>query len=86
MSELPLAALARIPGLVIKLGFSALRFKRKAIKSARKMRKGMIKGGMDRKMAKQLTLAYEESFSIRRLISQATGDEGGIASFMPFGR
>jgi hypothetical protein len=86
MSELPLAALARIPGLLIRLGFSALRFKRRAIKSARKMRKGMVKAGMDRKMARELSLAYEEAFSVRRLISQAAGGDGGLSSIIPFGR
>jgi hypothetical protein len=84
MSELPLAAIARIPGLVLRLGFSALMFKRKAIKSARKMRKGMVKAGMDRKMAKELTLRYEETFSVRRLMKMATGGKKGASPFIPF--
>jgi hypothetical protein len=85
MSELPLAAMARIPGLLIRLVFSALKFKRRAIKSARKVRKGMIKGGMSREMAKALTEKYEETFSIRRLMAGATDGEG-LSSFIPFGR
>ena len=84
MSDFPIAAIARVPGLVIKLLFSALRFKRRAKKSARKMRKGMIKGGMNRKLATQLASRYEESFSIRRLIGQTTGDD--FSSIFPFGR
>lgn len=86
MSEFPLAAIARVPGLVIRLLFSALKFKRKAKKAARKMRKGMIKGGMDRKLATQLAARFEESFSIRQLIGKATGDDSGVSSFFPFGR
>ncbi len=84
MSELPLAALARVPGLTIRLVFSALRFKRRAKKAARKLRKGMIRGGMDRKLAEKLASQFEESFSIRKLISRATGD--GLSSVFPFGR
>ncbi len=86
MSELPLAALARVPGLLIRLVFSALKFKRKAKKAARKLRKGMVKAGMDRATAARLSSRYEESFSIRRLISQATGDGSDGFSFFPFGR
>ena len=86
MSELPLATLARMPGLVLRIGFSALRFKRKAIKSARKVRKGMIKAGMDRKLAKDLTQRYEETFSIRRLMAGAAGERSGLSSLFPFGR
>ena len=86
MSDVPVAALARVPGLVIRLLFSAMKFKRRAKKAARKMRKGMIKGGMDRKLATLLASRYEETFSIRKLIGQATGDDGGISSFLPFGR
>ncbi|MDD4307482.1 MAG: hypothetical protein PHU53_01570 [Thermoplasmata archaeon] len=86
MSEFPLAAIARIPGLVIRLFFSALKFKRSAKKSARKLRKGMIKGGMDRALANQLASRYEESFSIRRFIGQATGEDAGFSSIFPFGR
>jgi hypothetical protein len=76
MSELPLATLASLPVPVIRLVFSALKFKRKGIKSARKIRKGMIKGGMSREMADELSRKYEEIFSIRRLMAGATGGEG----------
>jgi hypothetical protein len=85
MSDIPLAALARIPGLLIRLIYSALKFKRGAIRSARKVRKGMIKGGMSREMAKALTEKYEETFSIRRLMAGATGGDG-LSSILPFGR
>ena len=82
---IPLSALARVPWLVIRLVFSALRFKRKAIKSARKVRKGLIRGGMSREKAKELTMKYEEIFSVRRLMAVATGGDG-FSSFLPFGR
>ncbi|MFO7619059.1 MAG: hypothetical protein R6W91_05330 [Thermoplasmata archaeon] len=82
---IPLSALARVPWLVIRLVFSALRFKRKAIKSARKVRKGLIKGGMNRAKATELTAKYEEMFSIRKLLTGATGGNG-ISSILPFGR
>ena len=86
MSELPLAALARVPGLLLRLVLSALRFKRRAKKAARKLKKGMVKGGMDRKLAEKLASQFEESFSIRKLISQASGSDSGLSSFFPFGR
>lgn len=84
LSEIPVAAIAMIPGLVIRLLFSAMKFKRRAKRAARKMRKGMIKGGMDRKMATLLASKYEENISIRKIIGKATGDD--FSSFLPFGR
>jgi hypothetical protein len=81
MSEFPLQALARVPGLVIRLFFTVLRMKRKAKKSARKLRKAMIKGGMDRKRAKELASKYEEGLSFRKLMK---GVMGGTGSSFPF--
>jgi hypothetical protein len=86
MSDMPVAALARVPGLLIGLVFSALKFKRRAKKAARKLKKGMIKGGMNRKLAGQLASQFEESVSIRRLMSQATGGDADFSSIFPFGR
>lgn len=86
LSDIPVAAIVRIPGLVVRLLFSAMKFKRRAKRAARKMRKGMIKGGMDRKLATLLASRYEEQVSIRKLIGQATGDDFGFSSILPFGR
>jgi hypothetical protein len=86
LSEVPVAAIAKVPGLVIRLLFSAMKFKRRAKRAARKMRKGMIKGGMDRKLATMLASRYEEQVSIRKLIGQATGEDFGFSSLLPFGR
>lgn len=84
MSEgIPFAAIARTPGLIIRLGFSALRFKRRVKKSARKMKKGLIKGGMSRERAKELVCKYEENLSIRKFIRSNMGDSG-LPSIFPF--
>ena len=83
MSKIPFGILARTPGVIIRLGFSALRFKRKVKKSAKKMRKGLIKGGMSRDRAKELVCKYEEDLSIRRLIKANMGDSG-LPSIFPF--
>ena len=85
MSDIPFATLARLPGPVIRIAFSALKFKRKGIKSVKSIRKGMIKGGMSREMADQLTAKYEEIFSIRKLMAGATGGDD-ISSILSFGR
>ncbi len=82
MSELPLGAIARVPGLAIRLGFSALKFKRSVKKSARRMRRGLIKGGMSKERANELVDKYEESLSIRRLINANMGGSG--LSSIPF--
>jgi len=37
-------------------------------RSARAFKKGMIKNGMDRKLAKKLAESYEIDFSIRKLM------------------
>ena len=60
--------LPRLPGLVIRFLWVYMRFKRKMKRSARAMRRGMIKNGMDRKLAKQLAESYEIDFSIRKLM------------------
>ena len=74
MSNFPFAAIARTPGLIIRLGFSALKFKRRVKKSARKMRRVLVKGGMSRDRAKELVCKYEEGLSIRKLINSNMGD------------
>ena len=83
MSKIPLGAIARVPGLIIRLGFSALKFKRKVRKSAKKMQKGLIKGGMSKERAKELVCKYEEGLSIRKLIKSNMGDSG-LPSIFPF--
>ncbi len=85
MSDFPFAIVARVPGLIIRLGFSALKFKRKAKKSARKMRKVLIKGGMSRARATELVNKYEEGLSVRKLIKSNMGDSG-LSSIPFFGR
>ena len=80
MSEFPLAALARVPRLVLSILFSALRFKRRIKKSAKVLRKSMVKGGMEKKLAKELASQYEESLSVRKLMQKALGG----ASIFPF--
>ncbi len=82
MSDFPFGVVARVPGLVIRLGFSALKFKRKVKVSAKKMRKGLIKGGMSRERATELANKYEEGLSIRKLIKSNMGDSG--LSSIPF--
>ncbi len=75
--------LARTPGLIIRLVFSALKFKRGVKKSAKKLRNSMIKGGMSRDRANELAYRYEKGLSIRRLIKSDMGDSG-LPSIFPF--
>ena len=79
----PFQVLARAPGLIIRLAFSALKFKRGVKRSARKMRRGLIKGGMSRDRAKELVCKYEEDLSIRKFIKSNMGDSG-FPSIFPF--
>ena len=60
--------MSRVPGLVIRFGFTFLRFKRKVRKCAKVLRKSLVKNGMDKKLAKELAEAYEINLSIRELI------------------
>ena len=83
MSRIPFGILARVPGLLIRLAFSALKFKRKVKKSARKMKKGLVKGGMSRERAKELVCKYEEDLSIRKFIKANMGGSG-LPSIFPF--
>jgi len=82
MSDFPFEIVARIPGLLIRLVFSALKFKRSVKKSAKKMRKSMIKGGMSRERANELACKFEEGLSFRKLMKTAMGDSG--LSSIPF--
>lgn len=66
--------------LALKLLFVLMRFKRKAKRAARNFRKAAVKGGMDRRMADQLTEQYVEFASIRKMIKNVTG--GGKIPFM----
>lgn len=59
--------MSRAPGLIIRLGLTFLRFKRKAKKDARILRKSLVKNGMDKDMAKELADAYAMQISIRKL-------------------
>ena len=63
-----LIVLSKAPGLLVRLTFTYMKFKRKAKKSARALKKGMRKAGMDKQMAKELAEAYEGKFSIREII------------------
>ena len=63
-----LIVLSKAPGLLVRLTFTYMKFKRKAKKSARALKKGMRKAGMDKKMANELAEAYEVTFSIREFI------------------
>lgn len=72
---IPLVVLARAPGLVIRLGFSVLRLKRGIRVSARKLRKGLVKGGMSREMARKLACKYEEDLSFRKLMRMARSEK-----------
>ncbi len=73
MSEIPFGIIARVPKLMFKLFFSFLRFKRRVRKSTRKLKKSLVKGGMNRKQAADLAARYEESVSIRKLIKSNVG-------------
>ncbi|MFH0816602.1 MAG: hypothetical protein V1934_07295 [Methanobacteriota archaeon] len=59
--------------LAMKLLFVLMRFKRKANRAARNFRKAAVKGGMDRRMADQLTEQYVEFASIRKMVKNVTG-------------
>ncbi len=79
----PFGTLARVPGLVIRLGFSFLKFKRRVKKNTRKLKRGLVKNGMSRERAKELANKYEEDLSIRKFMKNAMGDSG-LPSFFPF--
>jgi hypothetical protein len=81
MSEFPFHAIARIPGLAIRLLFSVLRLKRKIKKSARRLRKAMVRGGMDRRMAKDLADRYEAGLSFRALVRTLMNKAGSSFPF-----
>ncbi len=74
MSEIPFGILARVPRLLFSLFFTFLRFKRRVKKSAKRLRKSMIKGGISKKDAIRLTARYEESISIRKILQNAGVD------------
>ncbi len=57
----PLSIMPRVIPLVIKLGFVYLSFKRKAKKAGKIFKKELLAGGMDEKLAEQLTEEYLRS-------------------------
>ena len=60
--------------LAVKLLFVLMRFKRKAKRAARNFRKAAVKGGMDRRLARQLGDEYADFGSIRKLMKSAMAD------------
>ncbi len=78
MSEIPFDIIARVPKLIIKLSFSLLKLKRRVRVCARKLKKSMVKGGMDKKQAKALAYRYEESLSIRKFLKNNILKDKGI--------
>ena len=81
MTEIPFGMIARVPKLLVKLLFTFLRFKRRVRMSAKKMKKSLVKGGMNRSQAADLAARYEESVSIRKLIKANAGGSSPF-SFM----
>lgn len=65
---------SRLPVLGIRFLFTFMRFKRRVKKSAKRLRKSMIKGGMSKKDAAILTARYEESVSLRKIMKNAGVD------------
>ena len=59
---------SRAPVLVLRLGLTAMKFKRRTRKSANALRKSLIKGGTGTKEARELAEAYEMTFSIREIM------------------
>ena len=82
MSEFPIGVLAKVPKLTLSFFITFLRFKRKVKKSAKRMRKSMVKHGMSKEDAAKLTEMYEESVSVRKLIQGA----GANLPFSLFGQ
>ena len=58
----------KLPRLIIKFLWTYMRFKKKMKRSSKALKKGMIKNGMDRKLARKLAESYEIDFSIRKLM------------------
>ena len=73
--------LPKLPRLLIKFLWAYMRFKRKMKRSARAMKRGMIKNGMPRDLAKKLAESYEIDFSIRKLMKDQGISIPGFSNF-----
>ncbi|OGS42038.1 MAG: hypothetical protein A3K67_07825 [Euryarchaeota archaeon RBG_16_62_10] len=59
---------ARMPGLTFRLGLGYLRMKRRARRSARLFREGLVEGGIPIELAVELEGDYGSILSIRELV------------------
>ncbi len=68
--------------IVLKLGFTVLKLKRRQKKKIKVFRKTLIKEGMDKEMAERLSQEIPE-FRIREMVSEFGGDDiPGIGGLM----
>jgi hypothetical protein len=70
--------------MVVKLGFTFLRYKRKCRKAGKVFRRQLVRGGLPPDVARRLASTYEEALSIRRLVRDL-GSTGGPASLLKMG-
>ena len=61
----PIAALAQMPGLVLRLGFTFLRMKAKRRGAVRRFRRALLRGGMRPELAERLVSDYERLGRLR---------------------
>ena len=62
------AVVATVPRLVVSVGWSYLKMKRRAKKSSRQLMRAMVEGGMPEHLAKELADGYAVEISARDLI------------------
>jgi intergrase/recombinase len=60
---------ARIPGMVIRLGFSYLRHKKNTQKAYKTFVRTLQENGVPEEMAKELAKTYTSDISVRKLIN-----------------
>lgn len=60
--------IATIPKLLLDLGWSYLKMKRRAKKCSKSLRRAMVEGGMPEHLAKEIANGYAVEISARKLI------------------
>lgn len=66
--KLVATVVAKVPVLVIRIGWPVLMMKRRARKCSRRIRRHLEAGGMPPRMAAEMAEAYASEMSVRKLI------------------
>jgi hypothetical protein len=72
----PVAYVAMGLVIAVKMLFAYMRFRSKARRAARTFRRAAVRNGLDRRLARELSEGYADTFSMRQIVRMIMGARG----------